>query len=99
MANFSVGDWIAPEDAVGKLTNCRIAKIKTLYDEENTGFADLVMYAGDGTKLGRVSEPFDGPKTFEPFCELDGWVPIEKPKFPLTRAGWGSELFLKGGAQ
>lgn len=58
--------------------------------------ANVVLYAPDGKRLGRVSPPEGGPITFEPACSMEGWRPIKKPDFPLLRHGimeyWGPSL-------
>jgi hypothetical protein len=88
------GDWVARnwKDSLAG-SNPTIGRVKgEPYRDGTEELADIVIYDIDGNKIGRVSEPFDGPKGFEPACALDGWTRIKKPDFPLTRAGYSNSL-------
>ncbi len=52
---------------------------------EPEGAYDLVIYARDGTRIGRESPAMGGPRGFEPFCSAENWQKIEEPRFPLDR--------------
>jgi hypothetical protein len=83
------GNWLAR----GQAPNIEIAKIRTIYREDDQFIVDLLFYDNEGNRLGRISpnEPFEidgkiyhGPRSFEPCCSLEGWYRIKKPEFPLT---------------
>lgn len=76
---FKPGDWVAQKDTRG-----RVAKVRNVYRDGSTVLLDLCLYTLDGRKVGRESEPMDGPKSFEPACEASGWERISKPVFPVT---------------
>lgn len=73
------GCWVM----CGEGTSVTVARVKDCYRDGGKVFADLSIYANDGTRLGRTSPAMGGPKSFEPACNMDGWVRIERPAFPL----------------
>lgn len=85
---YKKGDWVASKNA--PMNRPEIAKVRDIYEGEPV--FDLVMYAPDGSRLGRVSPAMGGPKGFEPWCSQEMYVPIKKPKFPLSRYEWGQDL-------
>lgn len=85
---YMPGDWVAEKNA--PLNQPAIARIKDVYDDEP--LFDLIMYAADGTKLGRVSPAMGGPRGFEPACSVELYVAIAQPSFPLPRYEWGRRL-------
>lgn len=78
--DFQPGQWVVDTSDFG-----RVAKVKDVYIGEPC--LDLVLYARDGERLGRVSPPEGGPRNFEPACDAEHWRPIRKPAFPLPRYG------------
>jgi hypothetical protein len=46
---------------------------------------NLVLYALDGTRIGRASPRMGGPRDFEPACNVSLYEPIETPNFDLLR--------------
>lgn len=69
-------DWVANEGG-------EVARVKTVYEFQGEVLADLVMFNGHGKKLGRISPPERGPRTFEPACSIEGWRRIAEPQFPV----------------
>lgn len=88
MHRYKPGDWVAEKNAV--MLQPALARVKDVYEGEP--FFDLVMYASDGTRLGRVTPAMGGPRNFEPYCSMDLYVPITRPSFPLPRYEWAREL-------
>lgn len=81
------GQWVAGEDRIGKVREAHPA------DElDASGYYDIVLYARDGSLIGRESPAMGGPRGFEPFCSAAHWRPIRKPAFPLTRFAYLREL-------
>lgn len=76
------GDWIASGEPI-----TRVAQIKRVYRHSDGFLADLIFYDFNGNKLGRVSPPMGGPRTFEPACALRDWYRIKPPEFPI-RLSW-----------
>ncbi len=76
---FRPRDWVANDDG-------DLAKVKTVIRQGSEVLLDLFMYDHDGTKVGRRSLAFDGPRTYEPCCSADGWYRITTPEFPLSLA-------------
>lgn len=78
---------LAPGDWVVSRSWERLAQVKDFHP----GFGslepsvDLVLFARDGTRIGRESPAMGGPKGFEPCCGASNWVRIKKPAFPLPR--------------
>lgn len=68
------GNWLCNGQAIGKAVN-----------DEYDRVVDICLYDRDGSKIGRESEPFDGPKGFEPCCDAATWRKIERPDFPLKK--------------
>lgn len=80
---FVQGGWVASREDWPQ-----IAKVKDVHPDrdDKSGYClDLVFYAPDGEKLGRISEPLDGPTGYDPFCSGTGFTPIEAPKFPIKK--------------
>lgn len=80
---MNAGDWVV------RTSLDRVAKVKEAYED----VLDLVFYNRDGSRLGRESPPMGGPRSFEPACSVELWVPINEPTFPLNR--WGPIEGLK----
>jgi len=75
------GDWVVNNDWG------RIARIHRDSDYGDEPFVDLILYARDGTKIGRESPSMGGPKGFEPACSTEFWFVIRQPSFPLPKYG------------
>jgi len=90
---FKPRDWV--QNSADQL-----AQVLRVYEDGSDILLDLVRYAPNGTKLGRVSPAMGGPRTFEPACTAAGWQRIKAPQFPmkLTRGEkgivryWGEPL-------
>jgi hypothetical protein len=78
------GDWLVSDGE-------RVAQVKRVYRDEGQVLVDLFLYDHNGKRVGRVSPAFNGPRTFEPACSLDGWQRIRKPEFPIGPKGLPSE--------
>lgn len=74
---FRPGDWA--QDGAD-----RVARVLRVYEDRGEVVFDLIMFGDNGDKLGRVSPACGGPRTFEPYCSIDGWRRIKEPEFPLT---------------
>lgn len=73
------GSWVARlTDEVGRPMIGKVKEVHHVYDEF---FIDVVIYDASGEKIGRESPAEGGPRGFEPMCDADAWVPIEKPNF------------------
>jgi hypothetical protein len=88
------GDWVS--DFRGDVP--RIGRVVDEYTAGDDYCINVVLYAPDGTKIGRSSPPMGGPRNFEPGLLAAHWERIEPPHFPLelrmfTREngglGWG----------
>jgi hypothetical protein len=83
------GDWVASREELGSWTNQpQFGKVREVYGD----LMDVVLYDTEGEKVGRESDPLDGPTEFEPCLPCADWVVIQKPKFPLPRYSWGASL-------
>ncbi len=78
---FQPGDWVVRRDWN------QLAKVKDFNPATGNWEAtlDLVFYARDGERLGRVSPAMGGPRGFEPCCGASEWALIKAPAFPLER--------------
>lgn len=87
-------DWLAND--LGEIAQVRAIYVDKDYsDSERPRFyVDLVFYEASGLRIGRKSinppsmiggKMRRGPRTFDPFCSLDGWYRIEPPQFPLEQ--------------
>ncbi|ABM97050.1 hypothetical protein [Methylibium petroleiphilum] len=74
---FKPGMWAMSADEVYKPMLGRIR------DVHSDGSIDVVIYAADGQRRGRVSPAMGGPRGFEPCCGAQNWIPIERPNFEL----------------
>jgi len=74
--------WVARFDNEGDLRP-QVGQVKHVYPDSFGGglLADIVLFAPDGRKLGRVSPAMGGPRGFEPACATELWTPIEPPDF------------------
>lgn len=74
---FRPGDWVS---------DCgeRVARVKSVYHDRSGVLLDLVMYDRAGNKLGRISPPLGGPRTFEPACPGTEWRRVKEPDFPMV---------------
>lgn len=81
---LKAGDWIYDDSLIGK--------VKYVHDD---GLLDIIIYDRTGEKIGRVSDPLDGPTGFEPCCDPDGWKKILPPQFPLKRHHYLHELVVE----
>jgi hypothetical protein len=91
------GDWIArkwnEESFWGEAPS--IGKLKgDPYPDPTTGetLGNVVLYNHEGKRIGRESDPCGGPTAFEPSCNLDDWVRIAPPSFPLQRYFYSLDL-------
>jgi hypothetical protein len=83
------GDWVyRPGGAF------EVARVRQAYWDGGKVYADLVPYSLDGESIGRQSPIEGGPKAFEPFCLItdNGWIRIERPRFPLRPAVIGRSI-------
>ena len=78
---FHRGEWVAQI----QLAQPTIGMVKDVYALDGEWLVDVVVWSWNGKKLGRVSPPEGGPKTYEPACPAKNYCRIEKPKFPLRR--------------
>lgn len=91
------GDWVASRVDPGQFSShIQLAKVKDVYRDpvdplKGRWLMDLVFYARDGAKLGRVSPAMGGPRGFEPACTASLWAKIAEPDFEvLTKRQYGS---------
>lgn len=81
--DIKAGSWVVSNnDSLQRRPT--IAKVKEAYDDPLGGgelLLDLVIYSSSGKRIGRVSDPMGGPKTFEPACASSLWEPIAPPDF------------------
>lgn len=68
----------------------RRPQIGQVCDVHEDGSLNIVLYASDGSRVGRSSPPCGGPTRYEPCCNPEPWVPIEKPNFKRL----GAEIFF-----
>lgn len=71
------GMWVMSADEVRKPMLGRIR------DVHSDGSIDVAIYSAAGDHLGRVSPAMGGPRSFEPCCGAENWIPIEPPDFEL----------------
>lgn len=74
---FKPGDWV--QDG-----GDRVAKVKSVWDQNGEVLLDLVMFSHTGEREGRTSPAMGGPRTFEPACDAAGWERITPPVFPMV---------------
>lgn len=78
---FAPRDWVSD-------SSDRIAQVKAVYEgDPGEVLLDLVYYDRSGERLGRVSPPEGGPRTFEPACSAEGWERVSEPYFPIQLRG------------
>ncbi|MEQ1761611.1 MAG: hypothetical protein ABL984_00565 [Pyrinomonadaceae bacterium] len=94
---MKVGDWVAERgDERGFYNQPIFGRVKEVYDDGfSAGLFDLVCYNHAGDKVGRISDAYRGPSTFEPCLTQSNYVEIRPPKFPLDRHTWGWQLEAK----
>lgn len=96
---FKSGAWVAQFDS--DPDRPQIAQVRDAYpDPLSKGelLLDLVFFAHDGTRQGRLSPACGGPRNFEPACDASRWVLIHKPDFERlasTRHAWGAMLNIR----
>mgnify|MGYP007051632594 CR=1 FL=1 len=73
------GDW------VGSVLDPSVtAKVRAAYfSSDGKVLVDLVVYAKDGTRIGRESPSMGGPRGYESACSWEDWKRIRKPSFPI----------------
>lgn len=71
------GDWLRNK------FNRRIAKVRNIYRDGSDVLVDLVLYDAAGTRIGRESPSFGGPRRYEPACDYRDWHRVAKPTFPV----------------
>lgn len=81
---YSKGDWL---ETIGD-SSLRIARVRKAYwsrnsDGEDKLYGDLWLYNFNGDRTGRESPAFDGPRSYEPFCDLSDYQRIAEPQFPI----------------
>lgn len=83
------GSWVFNgNDQIGVVLNTYMDCI-----EPSEGLLlDIALYDRDGELIGRESPAMGGPKGFEPACTAIHWQEIKKPRFPLTRYAYLSDL-------
>lgn len=74
---FQPGMWAMRADDVFRPM---LGRIRSVHSD---GSIDVVIFAADGDRLGRVSPAMGGPSSFEPCCGAENWIPIERPDFDL----------------
>lgn len=78
---FRAGMWIANEH--------RLGRVRYVHPD---GTLDVVLFERDGRQIGRVSPALGGPRGFEPSCSPEGWAPIARPAFPMTKFAFLHDL-------
>jgi hypothetical protein len=73
------GDWVSDGH--------QVAQVKAVDWDGTEVVVDLVFYANNGEKLGRVSPAMGGPRTFEPSCSWRYWHRVHEPDFPIQISG------------
>lgn len=81
---FKKGDWAVRRDDG---LRPQFGKVQKAYVMDGAEFIDIVLYAPDGERIGRLSPPLDGPTAFEPACPASNWRQINPPQFPLPQVG------------
>ena len=76
---FKPRDWVASRGS-----HERVGRVKDVYRLGGEVLLDVVLFARDGTKIGRESEAMGGPRSFEPACEASAWERIAEPAFPVA---------------
>lgn len=81
---YSKGDWL---ETTGD-SQVRIARVRKAYwSRDSNGeaklYGDLWLYNYNGDRTGRESPAFDGPRSYEPFCDLSDYQRISEPEFPI----------------
>ncbi len=81
---YSKGDWL---ETTGD-SQVRIARVRKAYWSRDTNgeprlYGDLWLYNYNGDRTGRESPAFDGPRSYEPFCDLSDYQRISEPEFPI----------------
>ena len=86
------GAWVVQFDCSD--VRPRIGLVRDAYEFDGEWLLDIVLYAHDGTRIGRESPACGGPKGFEPACAASRWEPIDKPDFDrLSKTSfWGRSL-------
>ncbi len=69
-------DWVS--DGQG-----RVAMVRDVHRARDGVFVDLWLYDHHGNRTGRESPACGGPRTFEPWCDWQGWHRIGEPTFPV----------------
>ncbi|MFY2597184.1 hypothetical protein ACOTHJ_12885 [Achromobacter xylosoxidans] len=93
---FQAGRWVAQFDC--DPDRPQIAQIRDAYPDpasKDELLLDLVFFAHDGKRQGRLSPACGGPRNYEPACDASRWVPIHKPDFErleAARHAWGDLL-------
>ncbi len=77
------GDWLTNK------FNHKIAKVRNVYRDCSDVLVDLVLYNASGTRVGRESPSFGGPRSYEPACDYSDWHRVAKPIFPVEGANIG----------
>jgi hypothetical protein len=81
---YSKGDWL---ETTGD-AHLQIAQVRKAYWYRNSSgevklYADLWIYNYNGDRIGRESPALDGPRTYEPHCDLEEFQRIQEPEFPI----------------
>lgn len=81
---YSKGDWL---ETTGD-SQLQIARVREAYWSRNSAgevklYGDLWLYNYNGDRTGRESPVMGGPRTYEPFCDLEGYQRIQEPEFPI----------------
>lgn len=74
---------ILPGQWVVRRSFNQVGKVADVYGDGT--LIDVVLYAHDGSRIGRESPPCGGPRGFEPACPAENWIAIKKPDFPIPR--------------
>lgn len=87
------GQWVAQTEVSRPV----VGKVRNVWPPDSDGVVvfDLVVYAADGEKLGRVSPPQGGSRTYEPCVSAEFYARIKEPDFPLELdlyGDWKEEL-------
>lgn len=96
---FKSGTWVAQFDR--DPDRPQIAQIRDAYPDplsKDKLLLDLVFFAHDGKRQGRLSPAGGGPRNFEPACDASRWVLIHKPDFErlvTARHAWGAMLKIR----